>query len=100
MTSDALSGMEFSSTARLNAMSTLEAAKFQQDCLAILDQLGPEGLVITKHGRPVAKLVPVQTESAALIGILAGKIRVHGDLQATGLRWDAESGHRPLRRKD
>jgi antitoxin (DNA-binding transcriptional repressor) of toxin-antitoxin stability system len=86
--------MEFSSTARLNAMSTLEAAKFKQDCLAILDQLGPEGLVITKDGKPVAKLVPIQTESAALIGVLAGKIRVHGDLETKGVRWDAESWHR------
>jgi hypothetical protein len=34
------------------------------------------------------KPVPVQTESASLIGILKGKIRVHGDLQATGLCWD------------
>lgn len=45
-----------------------------------LDQLGPEGIVITKHGKPVANLIPIQTESAALIGSLAGKIRVHGDL--------------------
>ena len=65
-------------------MSTLEAAKFKQECLAILDSLGPEGIVITKHGKPVAKLVPIQAESADLIGSLAGKIRVHGDLLTTG----------------
>jgi prevent-host-death family protein len=46
------------------AMNTLGAAKFKQQCLAILDRLGPEGIVITKHGKPVAKLVPIQTESA------------------------------------
>lgn len=72
-------------------MDTIGAAKFKQECLAILDQLGPEGIVITKHGKPVAKLIPIQTESAALIGSLADKIRVHGDLLTTGLRWDAES---------
>jgi prevent-host-death family protein len=72
-------------------MSTLEASKLKQDCLAILDRLGPEGIVITKHGKPVARLVPIQAESAALIGSLAGKIRVHGDLETTGLRWDARS---------
>lgn len=71
-------------------MSTIGAAKFKQECLAILDRLGPEGIIITKHGKPVARLVPIQTESTALIGSLAGKIQVHGDLLATGLRWDAE----------
>jgi len=72
-------------------MSTIGAAQFKQECLAILDRLGPEGIVITEHGRPVARLVPIQTESSALIGSLAGKIRVHGDLLTTGVRWDAES---------
>jgi len=52
---------------------------------------GPEGIIITKHGKPIAKLVPIETDSASLIGSLAGKIRVHGDLLSTGLRWDAES---------
>ena len=72
-------------------MGTIGAAQFKQECLAILDRLGPEGIVITKHGKPVAKLVPVETESSSLIGSLAGKIRIHGDLLSAGLRWDAES---------
>ena len=72
-------------------MSTMGAAQFKQECLAILDRLGPEGVVITKHGKPVAKLIPIEAESAALIGSLAGKIQVHGDLSTTGVRWDAES---------
>ena len=72
-------------------MTRIGAAEFKQECLAILDRLGPEGVVITKHGEPIAKLLPIQIESAALIGSLAGKIRVHGDLLITGLRWDAES---------
>ncbi len=72
-------------------MGTIGATQFKQECLAILDRLGPEGIVITKHGKPVAKLVPFETEPASLIGSLAGKIRVHGDLLTTGLKWDAES---------
>ncbi len=71
-------------------MSTIGAAQFKQECLAILDRLGPEGIVITKHGKPIAKLVPVKTDSSSLIVILAGKIRVQGDLLTTDLRWDAE----------
>jgi len=72
-------------------METIGATEFKQKCLALLDRIGPEGLVITKHGKPVAKLVPVGSESAELIGSLAGKIEVRGDILTTGLEWDAES---------
>lgn len=72
-------------------MESIGATEFKQKCLGILDRVGPEGLVITKHGKPVAKLVPVEAESSALIGSLAGKIRVTGDVMTTGLAWDAES---------
>lgn len=64
-------------------MSTIEVAKFKKGCFAILDRLEPEGIVITKHGKPVAKLVPIETESSTLIGSLADTIRVHGDLLST-----------------
>lgn len=73
------------------AMKQIAAAKFKEQCLALLDDVGPEGLVITKRGKPVAKLIPISTESAALIGSLAGKITIHGDILSTGARWDAES---------
>jgi prevent-host-death family protein len=72
-------------------METIGATEFKQKCLAILDRIGPEGLVITKHGRPIAKLVPVGIGSRELIGSLAGKIEVRGDIESTGVRWDAES---------
>jgi prevent-host-death family protein len=72
-------------------MKTMGATEFKQKCLALLDRVDADGLVITKHGKPVAKLVPVEAGSRDLIGSLAGKIRVHGDLLTTGLRWDAES---------
>lgn len=72
-------------------MGTIGATQFKQECLAILDHLGPDGIVITKHGKPVARLVPIEAESASLIGSLADKIRVHGDLLTTGFQWDAES---------
>ena len=72
-------------------MESIGATEFKQKCLSILDHVGPDGLVITKHGKPVAKLVPVGAGSADLIGSLAGKIEIRGDILSTGLRWDAES---------
>lgn len=70
---------------------TMAAAQFKEKCLAVLDQVDADGIVITKHGRPVAKLIPVARTSEHLIGSLRGKIRVMGNIESTGVRWDAES---------
>lgn len=71
-------------------MKTVPATEFKQKCLALLERVGPEGIVITKHGKPVARLVPVESESSELMGSLAGKIRPRGDILTTGVRWDAQ----------
>jgi antitoxin (DNA-binding transcriptional repressor) of toxin-antitoxin stability system len=47
--------------------------------------------VITKHGEPVAKLIPIETESKDLLGLLEGRVKIHGDILSTGVTWDAES---------
>ena len=57
-------------------MKSVPAAKFKEQCLALLDQVDPDGIIITKHGKPVAKLVPIHTDSAKLIGSLKGKIKI------------------------
>jgi prevent-host-death family protein len=72
-------------------MKLMPAAKFKEQCLSLLDRVGPEGIVITKRGRPVAKLIPIRTESADLIGLFKGKLKVKGNILSTGLRWDAQS---------
>jgi hypothetical protein len=72
-------------------MTTLNASKFKEQCLATLDNLDPEGIVITKHGKPVARVVPESSNCADLIGSMKGKIRIIGDLMSTGLKWHAES---------
>ncbi len=68
---------------------SISATKFMEEFPALLDKLDAEGLVITRHGRPVARILPYTQKPAALIGILKDKIRVNGGLHSTGLRWDA-----------
>ncbi|MDP9177080.1 MAG: type II toxin-antitoxin system prevent-host-death family antitoxin [Gemmatimonadota bacterium] len=70
-------------------MKTMAAAKFKEQCLSILDRLDPDGIVITKHGKPVARVVPIERASADLIGTLRGRIHIKGDIQTTGLKWYA-----------
>ncbi|MBC8413226.1 MAG: type II toxin-antitoxin system Phd/YefM family antitoxin [Nitrospira sp.] len=72
-------------------MKTIGATQFKQQCLSILDRVDKEGIVITKHGRPVAKLVPVESSTLQLIGSMKGTIKIKGDIISTGLTWNAES---------
>lgn len=69
-------------------IKTIAASKFREKCLAILDQLDSEGIVVTKHGKPVAKVVPIGRTSEELIGSLRDLIQIHGDIESTGARWD------------
>lgn len=72
-------------------MKQMPAAKFKEQCLAILDDVDEDGIVITKRGKPVAKLIPIRSESAELIGALKGKLEIKGDILSTALSWHAES---------
>lgn len=72
-------------------MKTIGAAKFKEQCLALLDRLDIEGLVVTKHGKPVARVIPYDRQCADLIGSLREKIEVRGDILTTGARWDADA---------
>lgn len=75
----------------MSDMKTISASKFKEQCLALLDQVDAEGIVITKRGVPVAKLVPVRSGCAHLIGSMKDKIKIHSDIFSTGKNWDAES---------
>lgn len=57
----------------------------------LLENLGPEGILITKHGKPVARLIPASTNCAELIGSMKDKIQIRGEILSTGIKWNAES---------
>jgi antitoxin (DNA-binding transcriptional repressor) of toxin-antitoxin stability system len=56
----------------------------------LLDWASGEVIVITKRGKPVARLVAFHAESKNLIGSLVGKIKIKATITSTGARWDAE----------
>ena len=70
-------------------MKMIGAAKFKERCLALLDDLDQDGLIITKRGKPVARLLPFEHQHAELIGSLRHKVEVRGDILSTGIEWDA-----------
>ncbi len=73
------------------SMKTIGAAKFKEQCLSLLEKVGQEGIIITKHGKPIAKLVPIACQSEELIGKLKDKLKISGDIFSTGVDWHAES---------
>ena len=65
-------------------MKRMPAGKFKAQCLSLLDAVEATGepLVITKRGRPVAKVVPFKTENRDIFGFMAGKVRIVGDIES------------------
>ncbi len=72
-------------------MKTVTATKFKEQCLALLDETDPEGIIVTKRGKPVAKLVPIARNNGSLIGALKGKIKIRGNIMSTGVKWKANA---------
>jgi prevent-host-death family protein len=60
----------------------MPAGRFKAQCLAIMDEvsLSGEPVLITKHGKPVAKLVPAERRSEDVFGYMAGKVKIVGDI--------------------
>ena len=63
-------------------MQTIAAGVFKAKCLAIMDEVQQkrEAVLITKNGKPVAQLVPVEEEKDDIFGFYAGKIEILGDI--------------------
>lgn len=65
-------------------MKKIAAAAFKAQCLTLMDDVRAtkRPLLITKRGKPVAKLVPVEDDMDDFIGRLKGVFRVVGDIEA------------------
>jgi prevent-host-death family protein len=67
-------------------MKAVPAGVFKAQCLTLMDQVRStkRPLVITKRGKPVAKLVPIEEPKDDFIGRLKGVFEVVGDLDDDG----------------
>jgi prevent-host-death family protein len=63
-------------------MKTIPAGRFKVHCLSVMDEVQSkrEPVLITKRGKPVAKLVPVNQEKDDIFGFLEGKGKIVGDI--------------------
>lgn len=60
----------------------MPAGEFKARCLQVMDQVRTTRtpVVITKRGKPVAKLVPADEIREPILGRLKGKIEILGDI--------------------
>ncbi len=75
-------------------MKKIAAAKFKAQCLTLMEDVRKtrQTLVITKRGKPIAKLVPLDDDKDDFFGRLKGQFRVVGDIVSPVVPledWDA-----------
>ncbi|HEX9148264.1 MAG TPA: type II toxin-antitoxin system Phd/YefM family antitoxin [Thermoanaerobaculia bacterium] len=77
-------------------MRTIPAARFKAGCLKIMDDVKArrEPVLITKKGKPVARLVPVDEPAGDVFGCLAGELEISGDILSPVITPSAWKGSR------
>lgn len=78
----------------------ISAAEFKAKCLKLIDEVAAthEPLIITKRGKPLAKLVPIEDETLQpMFGYMKGTVTITGDIVAPiDVDWSAETGDEDL----
>jgi prevent-host-death family protein len=73
----------------------ISAAEFKAKCLSLMDEVAhkKQSITVTKRGKPIARLVPVEKEEQApFIGFLRGCVLKADRIdEPTGEVWDAET---------
>lgn len=71
----------------------ISATQFKARCLALLDEVASGGgeLVVTKRGRPVARVVPVE-KAASMRGSVSYLVGDDELVAQIDERWDSEGG--------
>jgi prevent-host-death family protein len=60
----------------------VKASEFKARCLELMDEVAAKGetITVTKHGKPVAELRPIERPRRGFFGRNRGRIVIHGDL--------------------
>ncbi len=73
----------------------IPAGEFKAKCLKVIDEVQRLRMqvVITKHGKPVAKLVPLDEHTESFIGSMQGTMEIVGDIVSPiDVKWEAADG--------
>ena len=78
----------------LGGLMNIGAGEFKAKCLKLMDEVNKthEEIIITKFGKPIAKLIPIAKKKASNspIGFLRNTVQIHGDIVGPiGEQWNA-----------
>jgi len=61
---------------------TMPAGQFKTHCLSVIDEVHNrrEEVIITKYGKPMARLIPLNEKPASIFGFMRGQGRIIGDI--------------------
>jgi prevent-host-death family protein len=71
----------------------IAAGKFKAQCLQLMDDVEKNKIqiTITKRGKAVARLVPIDDQAVDLFGYLKGEIEILGDIiEPLEDKWEAD----------
>ena len=65
-------------------MKQMRASVFKAKCLAVMDDVQATGepVIVTKRGKPVVKVVPVESEMDDIFGSMAADVKIVGDIES------------------
>jgi prevent-host-death family protein len=87
---------------------TIPAGEFKAKCLKLMDEVRDKGeeIVVTKRGKPVARILPPEPERIFAFGCMKGTVKTIGDIVYTpDPGWGEEEGvdwllpHRPKHKR-
>ncbi len=75
-------------------MKTMGVTEFKSKCLSVVSEVRAtrEPVIVTKRGKPVAKLVPVGRRNDYVFGSLKGVVEIVGDIESPAVppeEWEA-----------
>jgi prevent-host-death family protein len=65
-------------------MKRIPASKLKARCYAVLTNVERTGqpVIVTKDGKPMVKIVPIEPDADDLFGFMAGEFKIAGDIES------------------
>lgn len=72
---------------------TVPIGKFKAHCLKLLDLVSKKNAryIITKRGKPIATVIPIEDKEVSIFGAMKGTVTIHGDIiSPIDVTWNAD----------
>ena len=74
--------MAANETSAVGGVRTIKASEFKAKCLQLMDEVAASGeeIIVTKHGRPVSRVVPYREKRKLVFGEYRHLMKTHADI--------------------